>query len=81
MDLRTIDLNLLVVLQQLLFHLPRRFAEDLADRYDLVVREPLSGMEPRYDSIYLYWHERYNKDPMCAWVIEQLKVIHGLDSA
>lgn len=55
------------------FHLPKRFAEELAQGRNLVVRDALPDMEIEHVNVFLYWHERYHKDPMCAWVREQLK--------
>lgn len=61
----------------LLFHLPRRFAEEMAQGRNLVVRDELPGLEPRFSHVYLYWHERFHRDPMCVWVREQLKALHS----
>jgi DNA-binding transcriptional LysR family regulator len=58
----------------ILFHLPRQFAEQLAQGWNLVVRDTLPEMKTPYDQVYLYWHERYHRDPMCIWVREQLKI-------
>ncbi|OAD20685.1 transcriptional regulator, LysR family, partial [Candidatus Thiomargarita nelsonii] len=58
-----------------LFHLPRRFAEELAQGRNLVVRDALPGMEMEHVNVFLYWHERYHKDAMCTWIREQLKAI------
>jgi len=57
----------------IVFHLPHRFAEELARGRNLVVREtpPRTTKEVAY--AHLYWHERFHKDPMCRWIREQLK--------
>ncbi len=59
------------------FHLPKRFAEELAQGRNLVVRDALPDMEIEHVNVFLYWHERYHKDAMCAWVREQLKATHS----
>lgn len=61
-----------------LFHLPKQFAQELASKYDLVLHDTFPDLEPRTESWHLYWHERYHKDPMFKWVLQQLKEIHGL---
>ncbi len=55
------------------FLLPKRFTEELAQGRNLVVRDALPDMEIEHLNILLYWHERYHKDAMCTWVREQLK--------
>lgn len=57
-----------------LFHLPKQFAKDIAERHKLVVRDSLPDMEAKYDNMYLYWHNRYHKNPMCTWIREQLEL-------
>ena len=57
-----------------LFQLPRRLAEELAHGRNLVARDALSNIKAKQLSIFMYWHERYHKDPMCIWIREQLKL-------
>ena len=58
-----------------MFHLPRHFAEELVKGRNLVVRELVPKLTMGNVTTYLYWHERYHKDAMCCWVREQLKLI------
>lgn len=61
----------------LVFRLPRRFAEEVVRGRNLVLREalPRTNIEPTH--VYLYWHERFHKEPMCVWIREQLKAVHA----
>lgn len=62
-----------------LFRLPKHFAEEIARGRNLVVRDILPEIlaSQRHKSVYLYWHERYHKDAMCRWVRKQLKQSTG----
>lgn len=52
----------------LVFTLPQRLAEHIAEGRDLVLR-PLPQEIPRKQiSFYLYWHARFHHDPMCHWI-------------
>ncbi len=62
----------------LLFTLPKRYAERLAGGRNLIVRDVSPAFRPRAENVYLYWHERFHKDPMCIWLREQLRAVHGL---
>lgn len=56
----------------LIFTLPERLAERIAEGRRLVIRplpEPLKASSVRF---YLYWHERYHNDPRMIWIREQL---------
>lgn len=56
----------------LIFTLPERLAERIAEGRRLVIRPlpaPLKASSVRF---YLYWHERYHNDPRMIWVREQL---------
>lgn len=57
----------------IVFHLPRSFAEQLARGRKLVVKDPLPRLQLSDLSVSLYWHERFHNDPMCQWVREQLR--------
>lgn len=59
------------------FRLPSRFAEDVVRGRNLVLREALPSTSNEVTHAYLYWHERFHKDPMCVWIREQLKAAHA----
>ncbi|NKN34161.1 LysR family transcriptional regulator [Marichromatium bheemlicum] len=59
------------------FRLPRRFAETLSRGRALVVREAPTTTTLDRPQIHLYWHERFHRDPMCLWIRHQLKAAHG----
>jgi DNA-binding transcriptional LysR family regulator len=59
------------------FRLPRRFAEELVRGRKLVLREALPWTDIAFTHVYLYWHERFHKEPMCVWIREQLKAVHA----
>jgi len=61
----------------ILFRLPKRFAQEVAKGRNLVVRDVFPGMKVSHVKVFLYWHERYHKDAMCIWVREQLKELMG----
>lgn len=55
----------------LIFTLPERLAERIAEGRRLVIRplpEPLHAAPVKF---YLYWHERYHHDPRMIWLREQ----------
>ncbi len=60
----------------ILFHLPKHFAQQMARGHKLIVRDTLPELKPEYDRVYLYWHARYHNDPMCIWIREQLKQLN-----
>lgn len=60
----------------LLLHLPRHFAEEIARGRNLLVREVLPELKKPKAEISLYWHERFHRDPMCRWIRQQIKKIH-----
>ncbi|AHF02956.1 LysR family transcriptional regulator [Marichromatium purpuratum 984] len=61
----------------IVFQLPRRFAETVSHGRALVVRDtPFDDLE--HPLVHLYWHERTHRDPMCVWVRQQLRIAHGL---
>lgn len=62
----------------ILFHLPKRFATEMAKGRNIVLREPLPEMRAHSLSVYLYWHERHHKDPMCVWIRDQLKQLRSV---
>ncbi len=57
----------------ILFHLPRRFAEEMAKGRNIALREPPADLRSAPLTIRLYWHERHHKDPMCVWIRDQLR--------
>ena len=59
------------------FRLPRRFAEELARGRNLVVREVVPQTSTEVTHVSLYWHERFHQEPMCVWIREQLKGVHA----
>ena len=59
-----------------LFHLPREFVEEVVRGRNLVVRDSLEEIRIEDIATYLYWHERFHKDPMCRWVRQQMKVLY-----
>lgn len=59
----------------ILAHLPRQFAEELARGRRLVLRDSLPEIEGEQEYANLYWHERFQKDPMCVWVREKMKTL------
>ena len=59
-----------------IFHLPRLFVEEIARGRNLLVREVPDEVCVKGISVYLYWHERFHKDPMCRWIREQTRQIH-----
>lgn len=61
----------------ILFHLPKQFAEELARGRNLIVKDTLPDLKSKYEYVYLYWHERFHKDPMCYWVRAQMKAIYN----
>lgn len=59
-----------------MFHLPRKFAEEIARGRQLIVRESLPELfADEKLHVYLYWHERFHRDPMCLWVRDQVREI------
>lgn len=64
----------------MVFRLPRQFAEELARGRDLLVRAAPPQTSSEVTHVYLYWHERFHKDPMCLWIREQLKAAHVSES-
>ncbi len=63
----------------LVFRLPKHFAEELARGRNLVVRDTFLPADAEFTQVCLYWHERFHKEPMCMWIREQLKAIHAVD--
>lgn len=59
----------------LVFTLPQKLAEHLADGRQLVIRRLPPAIQPPDVTFYLYWHERYHRDPMLQWVREQLAAV------
>jgi len=55
-----------------IFRLPMRFAEELVRGRDLVLRETLPLSDAELTHVYLYWHERFHKEPMCVWIRGQM---------
>ncbi|MCG8429394.1 MAG: LysR family transcriptional regulator, partial [Chromatiales bacterium] len=58
-----------------LFLLPKQFTSQLTQGHRLVVREPPPELGREPVDVYLFWHERYHRDPMCIWVRDQLKAL------
>ncbi|MFD2112697.1 LysR family transcriptional regulator [Thiorhodococcus fuscus] len=61
----------------MVFLLPKQFAEELAHGRNLVVRETPPEATTGGPQVSLYWHERFHNDPMCVWIRDQLKAVHG----
>jgi DNA-binding transcriptional LysR family regulator len=59
----------------LLFHLPRSYAEQISKGRPLVLREIPQELDREPVSIDLYWHERHHHNPMCQWVRNQIREI------
>lgn len=59
----------------LLFHLPKHFAEQVCKGRSLIVREPPKEVSTGTVAIYLYWHERHHHNPMCQWIRDQIRSI------
>lgn len=57
------------------FHLPKAFAMDLAKGYNLVVKDTLPEVRTDNLDMYVYWHEKYHHDGMCKWAREIIKSI------
>lgn len=59
------------------FRLPRHFAEEIVRGRNLVMREAVAHTSAEVTHVHLYWHARFHSEPMCLWIREQLKAIHG----
>ncbi|MGY3572313.1 LysR family transcriptional regulator [Vibrio paucivorans] len=60
-----------------IFHLPTPFAEAACQGRKLVMKEMPKAVRIDAQNVYLYWHKRYNNDPMCQWVKSLFKEIYG----
>ncbi|RUO19965.1 LysR family transcriptional regulator [Aliidiomarina iranensis] len=56
----------------LIFTLPKRLAERIAEGRKLVIRPLPKPLQASSVQFYLYWHERYHNDPKMIWIREQL---------
>ncbi|MBN3563074.1 LysR family transcriptional regulator [Aliamphritea spongicola] len=56
----------------LLFVLPELIAKRIVDGRRVIYREVPAPLHSANINFYLYWHERYHRDPMCIWVRQQL---------
>ncbi|MGO2496400.1 MAG: LysR family transcriptional regulator [Vibrio litoralis] len=60
----------------IIFHLPTPFAESACQDPRLITREVPKPLQISFQEVYLYWHKRFNDDPMCEWVRSLFKEIY-----
>ncbi|WP_153916501.1 LysR family transcriptional regulator [Shewanella sp. TC10] len=60
----------------IIFHLPTPFAEEACHDPRLITREVPEELHLSFQHVYLYWHKRFNDDPMCEWVREIFKSLY-----
>ncbi|WP_299728782.1 LysR family transcriptional regulator [uncultured Endozoicomonas sp.] len=60
----------------IIFHLPTPFAEAACQDSRLIVREVPQELQLDFQEVYLYWHKRFNDDPMCEWVRGIFKALY-----
>ena len=66
---------------EIIFHLPTPFAEAACQDPRLIVREVPAELQLDFQEVFLYWHKRFNDDPMCEWVREIFKQLYvGTDT-
>ncbi|CAH0529880.1 LysR family transcriptional regulator [Vibrio hippocampi] len=60
-----------------IFHLPTPFAEAACQDERLITREVPKELQLDFQEVYLYWHKRFNDDPMCEWVRGLFKELYS----
>lgn len=63
----------------LIFTLPQKIAERIAEGRELSLRNLPAPVQQEPVTFYLYWHERYHKDPRIAWIREQFVRLNQRD--
>ncbi|MEH6576151.1 MAG: LysR family transcriptional regulator [Amphritea sp.] len=56
----------------LLFVLPEMVAHKLARGRNIILKPVPDEISSRGINFYLYWHERYHRDPMCIWIRQKI---------
>lgn len=56
----------------LLFVLPEVVAQRVARGRNVVLKHVPEELRSSSINFYLYWHERYHRDPMCVWIRQQM---------
>ncbi|GGK57518.1 LysR family transcriptional regulator [Amphritea balenae] len=56
----------------LLFVLPEIVAQKVVQGRNIVLKQVPEELHSPVINFYLYWHERYHRDPMCRWIRQRI---------